>query len=257
MPTGPRDLECLADRLAKLEAQNRMFKRGAALIAILFIAFLAMGQSHSQRVIEATEFVLKDKTGAPRARLYMEDSTHPALYFYGADNSGIPIALKAGDEPSIILNRAGSKEQVLVAANKQFFGIVLYDDKSHRAGLSVQKGDPGLDLFDQDGNPRVSIQAFATESAIRLFDTKRSSSVELANAQGGSALEFLDPGGEVTLGLRKQNSGPRLELRDKQGFSAVLGNTSLVVPRTGKTENTSAASLVLFDKDGKVLSSAP
>jgi hypothetical protein len=61
----------------------------------------------------------------------------------------------------------------------------------------------------------------------------------------------------VTLGLREQNTGPRLELRDKQGFSAVLGNTSLVVPRTGKTENTSAASLVLFDKDGKVLSSAP
>jgi hypothetical protein len=184
MPTGLHDFESLGDRLAKLEAQNRMFKRGAALIAILFIAFLAMGQAYSQRVIEASEFVLKDKTGTARARLYMEDSTQPALYFYGAHNSGIPITLKAGDEPAIIVNRASSNEQVVVANNKQFFGIVLYDDKSHRAGLSVQKGDPGLDLFDQEGNPRVSIQAYATESAIRLFDTKRSSSVELANTQG-------------------------------------------------------------------------
>jgi hypothetical protein len=48
MPTWPRDFACLADRIAKLEAQNRMIKRGAALAVVLFVAFVAMGRhSHS------------------------------------------------------------------------------------------------------------------------------------------------------------------------------------------------------------------
>jgi len=221
----------------------------------LLAALFTMGQTQSLRVIDANEFVLKDKAGIPRARLYMEDGSHPALYFYGPKNNPLPIALKAGDEPSIILQRG--TDQILASANREFFGMVLYDEKSHRAAFSVKDGTPAMDFFDRDGNPRASMEAGPTEAAVRLWDTKRSSTVELSNSNVLSDLEILDPGGEVTLGLLEHNAGPRLELRDKAGFSAVLGNTNLVVPRTGKTENTSAASLVLFDKDGKVLSSAP
>ena len=48
-----------------------------------------------------------------------------------------------------------------------------------------------------------------------------------------------------------------LRLQDKEGFGTHIGRTDLATPRTGETHKTSAASLVLFGKDGKVLWSAP
>jgi len=50
---------------------------------------------------------------------------------------------------------------------------------------------------------------------------------------------------------------PRIEIIDEEGFQAVLGSTGTVETRTGKTNQTSAASLILFGKDKKVLWSAP
>jgi L-asparaginase II len=47
-------------------------------------------------------------------------------------------------------------------------------------------------------------------------------------------------------------------LRDeKERIRAVLGHTNLEITRTGSVEQRSASSLVLFDKDGKVMWTAP
>ena len=50
---------------------------------------------------------------------------------------------------------------------------------------------------------------------------------------------------------------PLIVVNDPEGFSAQLGSVDLVTPRTGEQHKTSAASLVLFGKDSKVLWSAP
>ena len=51
--------------------------------------------------------------------------------------------------------------------------------------------------------------------------------------------------------------GPQLVLKDKEGYSAGMGRTALVQTKTGKEEQTPAASVVLLDKGGKALWSAP
>lgn len=49
-----------------------------------------------------------------------------------------------------------------------------------------------------------------------------------------------------------------LYITDKEGFEAIVGvSPPLVTPRTGETHKTSAASLVLFDKDKNVIWKAP
>ena len=58
-------------------------------------------------------------------------------------------------------------------------------------------------------------------------------------------------------GLFMSNAGPQVFLYDREGFQTTIGTTDLVTPRTGETHKTSAASLVLFDKDKKVLWKAP
>lgn len=59
------------------------------------------------------------------------------------------------------------------------------------------------------------------------------------------------------MNLGQNLGGPSLELEDNEGFSTILGRSDLVENRTGRKERTPAASLVLFDKDKKVLWSAP
>jgi hypothetical protein len=61
--------------------------------------------------------------------------------------------------------------------------------------------------------------------------------------------------GLAVLSLEEQ--GPNLNLQDNAGFQMTAGNTSLQTIKTGSTENRTAASVVLFDKDKKVLWSAP
>jgi hypothetical protein len=48
-----------------------------------------------------------------------------------------------------------------------------------------------------------------------------------------------------------------MQVDDAEGFAATLGATDLVTPRTGEKHKTSAASLVLFDKDKNVIWKAP
>jgi hypothetical protein len=48
-----------------------------------------------------------------------------------------------------------------------------------------------------------------------------------------------------------------VSITDEQGFSVILGATQLVTPRTGENHATSAASLVLLDKDKNVIWKAP
>jgi hypothetical protein len=57
--------------------------------------------------------------------------------------------------------------------------------------------------------------------------------------------------------IHATSEGPSLQLSDKEGFQAELGASSLVTLKTGETHRTSAASVVLFGKDKKVLWSAP
>ncbi len=49
-----------------------------------------------------------------------------------------------------------------------------------------------------------------------------------------------------------------VELSDDDGYEAALGvEKNLVTPRTGETHKTSAASLLLFDRDKNVIWKAP
>jgi hypothetical protein len=48
-----------------------------------------------------------------------------------------------------------------------------------------------------------------------------------------------------------------MTIEDNKGYSSVLGRSDLVLTKRGKKEQTPAASVVLFNKDKKVLWSAP
>jgi len=71
------------------------------------------------------------------------------------------------------------------------------------------------------------------------------------------SLVLEGPVGKFTVTLVDESGGPNLTIEDNEGYSTVIGRSDLVLTKTGKKEETPAASLVLLDKGGKVLWSAP
>lgn len=121
----------------------------------------------------------------------------------------------------------------IVAA--QQFNIV--NEEGDMLGMiSATPGGVSLFMNDANGQLRVSVHTLPTGTTLTL-----------RNANGKS---------EASLVLYGEGS-VFLKLSDGEGFQAQLGNTSLQRPRTGQTQQTSAASLVLFGKDGKVIWRAP
>ncbi len=138
-----------------------------------------------------------------------------------------------------------------VGANRAFYGLGLYE-KEIRAGLSVQNGSPGIELYDEFGKPRVSIESNKnTGEFILLGSTAGKESSMLSN----SGVSTSGKTGSFRVNLDEE--GPSLELKDNEGYSTTVGRTDLVVLGSGRKERTPAASLVLFGKDRKVLWSAP
>ena len=90
-----------------------------------------------------------------------------------------------------------------------------------------------------------------------MFDNPGSSTSSMFYSDGASIKDseeelFFFPGSIMVLG-----DTPTITITDDEGFKAVLGITDTVNTRTGTTNQTSAASLILFGKDKKVIWSAP
>lgn len=228
------ELSSVLSRLEKVERENSRLKRIGLGVLLVIGAALLMGQTRSNRIIEAEGFVLKDANGRTRGKLSMELSDRPSLTLL--DTRGFPVAsLGAGESPLLTLCKRSCENQVQLGTfSNDLFGLALYGkDKGEfhglRAGFGVFKGVPGINLYGDD-DP-------AEQVALDL--------------EAGPRLVLSDPNGVVAMGKTS------LSLSDKQGFRTTIGSADLETPLTGETHKTSAASIVLSGKDGKTLFSAP
>lgn len=160
----------------------------------------------------------------------------------------------------LVMGQAPSKK--MVEANE----FVLRDDDGNiRARLFMTKETTttAKQLLGIDDSTPVKIPPEAT---LAMYDSTgqtrailNGSDIAFENAQGHLGAEL----GNGTLALTGENnsfamlSPYNLNLQDQDGFLATLGVTNIVTPRTGETHRTSAASLILFDKNKNVIWKAP
>ena len=204
MRTPESSLEALANRVAQLEAQNRRLKKAGVASFIVAAALFAMSQAPAKRVIEANEFVLQDASGKMRARLSMDMKDKPALTFF-RDQTTPTASLAGGDEPFLLLTRAGTTEQVQLGANKDFVGLAIYE-KEISAGLSLQYGIPGLDLFYENGKPHVTLTASSTDSYLTMFDPDSKTSLSMGVPPLGGVSQLQASGKKHTVALTWKGS---------------------------------------------------
>jgi len=164
--------------------------------------------------------------------------------------------------PALLLLLGEAPSKKTVEANE----FVLRDDSGNiRARLFMTKETTttAKELLGIDSSTPITIPPEAT---LAMYDNTGKIRVML----NGSDIAFEDAkghlGGELgngTLTLAGENnsfamlSPYNLNLQDQDGFLATLGVTNIVTPRTGQTQRTSAASLVLFDKNKNVIWKAP
>jgi hypothetical protein len=140
-------------------------------------------------------------------------------------------------------------------------GFILKDPSGKvRAELSMSGTGPSLKLRDVSGMPLVNIALNDAQPGgpfLLLSDAQHHASLNMSVLDGqGSQLALAGDRPDIQLRLGVGPSGTALELTDKDGFGATLGNTTALA-KNGKTKPTSGASVVLFDKDRKTLWSTP
>jgi len=214
-------------RIARLERQNRMLKRGALAVlvsvAALFVASLGlMGQATTQK-----------KAPAPRA----------------AKPASAPAAAPAAPPP------------VVLPANIEAQSFTLKDANGHaRAELYMDGEGPSLKLLDPSGASLVSLSLRDVAPGgpfLLLSDPQHHAGVSISVAQGeGSQLSLIGERADIQAHIGVTPDGTAMELSDKDGFTTSIGN-SVQAAKNGQVKKTSAASVTLFNKDRKVLWTAP
>ncbi len=169
----------------------------------------------------------------------------------------IAAAVLAAVAVMVIMGQAPAKK--IVEANE----LVLKDSGGKvRMRLSTEDQDlsgggfPKMVFLDTKGNTSLELDG----SIPGLFG----GTVQISDEQGQrvSTLFADEYGGHFWVSKGKGTSGVWLvsgsvEIIDGEGFAATLGTEDLVTPSTGETHKTSAASLILFDKNKNVLWKAP
>lgn len=224
------ELNGLKQRVLLLEKGNRRHLAAWAVLAVAATLLACADHLPGQpRVIEAREFVVVDGAGNKRAslsateaggrlRLYLKDSG----FLVGANDSrGVGNHIELGPDlfgKGMLLALYGPRKQQELRVDSEG---------------AVDSGD--------------------LLGALRAIDPE--ASLKLTDSQATLSLETPDRKGSVE--LKASNEGINLTLKDSNGFSSVIGMTRLLTPGTGESHKTSAASLVMFDKDGKIIWRAP
>jgi hypothetical protein len=154
--------------------------------------------------------------------------------------------------------------------------FILKDGNGNvRARLRMGEGNspawtvPQLDLLDEKGTLRVQLtggrepreagQNIANIAGIMVFDQDGHQRGVFAATNYGAALAFKNVNGVDDAFVRGEGifvSGP-VTVSDESGFRATLGPTELAIPRSGERHQTSAASLIMFNKEKNIIWRAP
>ena len=220
----------LVERLERLERAHRRLK-GFALAALVLAATSMLAKQTKLAVTYAAEPVPNVIT---------------AHEFDVVDSLGkVRVSMDAGQSmPTIRLYDAQGKPklQMLVSPFDSLPMIALNDAKGKEsAQITVEPGGgPDIILF----NPASEVLQMGARIHI--------------NQSGEPSIEILDAKGRAHLAVDPSGS-PSSALSDPQGFEMDLGGTQTRKLVTGATEQTSAASIVMFgnDKEHHVVWKAP
>jgi hypothetical protein len=152
----------------------------------------------------------------------------------------------------VLMGQAAPSPRVVEAQK-----FVLKDtDGNVRGWMGVIGKGSELTLGNVNRQPGMTLMVSLDASDLHFFGSRKSG-MTLGVNSGDPALSMIDAEGNGGAGIAFAKDGPSLTLEDGRGFSTVVGATQLETTAKGGAHQTSAASVVLFGKDKKVIWQAP
>ena len=261
------ELDALNWRVATLERRLRLAVRAGVTLPLIAAAALMLGQAPAsnqpaKRVIEAEEFLVRDKDGRPRIRIG-PDPTIPSIKIL--DSEGKPIVLLQGS--SALVHSAMVQVQ---AKNGMTATLSAGSDDVH---LSLRTGMEKEEVEDLLRRGKEAFLAHAEKPdpkrswlSLSLDERRAQVSIWKGGQPRGSwsveddttQLYLADRNGAVRGMWEIRDEMPSLYLLDSQMKSRlVLGASQLKDMSAGSVTRRTESSILLFGEDGKVIYSAP
>ena len=148
----------------------------------------------------------------------------------------------------VLTDEAGNMRAKLSAIDSKFAYLSLYDANG-RERLALKGGgpQPGLAISDVTGKPRVLLGGISPN--LSFYDDAGNTTVSLDGDALGPRMLFFDTAGKMRVHLG--GPGPSLDLMDRNGYETEVGVGSAPNPKTGDIQQTTAASIVMFSKEGE------
>lgn len=91
-----------------------------------------------------------------------------------------------------------------------------------QGSLFLVAGEPGLELRDTDGNPRVQIGTLNNETVLRLYGADKRLDVQIRTEAGDPVVELLDTASRSVVQIKLMNGEPHIHLVDVKRRNRVV-----------------------------------
>lgn len=161
----------LMQRLEHLERSHRRFKAAAACALLGLAAVVLMGQARPPaQTIEAQEFVVKDPTGAVRARLGAQATGASLHLYHEAGRATLMVSSGKAQGAHLSLADTTGKIKGLLLLNQETVGMYLSPvdatgpPRAPRVVFEVlNQGTGGFAVYDRNGQTRALLGAIAED----------------------------------------------------------------------------------------------
>jgi hypothetical protein len=152
----------------------------------------------------------------------------------------------------ILMGQAAPSSRVVEAQR-----FILKDSDGNVRGWmgTIGKGSE-LSLGNVNAQPMMRLIVSTDASDLHFFGSRKSG-MNLGLDSGNPDVSMMGAEGNGAARITFGKNGPALTLEDAKGFSAIMGKAQLEKPASTGDHHTSAASIVLLDKDKKVIWQTP
>jgi hypothetical protein len=204
-------LEALADRIDRLEAQNRRLKQVALSVALAssVLAMVGFKLARNPSQVEAERFVVKDARGNMRASLSLREG-----------------------EPTLALFDSRGREQVLLRSAPDHASTLEFYQRGHlRMALeSSTAGASQLTMLDSDHQLAAGLYVWPEGSSGLALNRGQAGARLAVKNDGTASLGFADPEGTARGGLMMGLQGSVSPIQDMAEAGPANGRPYAVEP---------------------------
>jgi hypothetical protein len=214
-------LGLLAERVAQLEKQNRLFKRMGLLLAVLLggVTLVAAQERGNLRTVEAERFLLKDANGRVRADLGIDKDKNSARLLLSDENEKVRLNVSVFPEgPGIAMFDENGAIRYTVSQSVRGPSMVFNDENQKpRAMMRISKEGPVLTFLDDKEIDRLMLTfTKANGGSVDMYEGGKQHSMALRASGGVNGLAIFDENGQPRATIvQRPKFGPRIELLDE------------------------------------------